>query len=129
MSAAVNVLAARAVEILAEKCSDGSPIDRENLALRIARMEQRDTAAAELGALVRPRVAMTFEEGRAAEDRGQDLIYCQFDALNPCWEPVATAYRVDGWSREHGPGKHWGGDDACDGCRLRAALARIGGEA
>lgn len=59
-------------------------------------------------------VAMTFAEARAAEDQGGRLLYCQYDALNPCFDN-----RPDDV-----PGKHWGGGDACPECNLRSLVAK-----
>ena len=42
--------------------------------------------------------------------KGLDLT-CQFDHLNPC-----TLSKV--------PGKHWGGADACQNCKAKAAIAQ-----
>ncbi|MFA6231002.1 MAG: hypothetical protein WC617_12650 [Rhodanobacter sp.] len=96
-------------------------------------MERRERALADAEArlasviwlieAVRHRVATTFEEACAADDRGESLIWCQCDVRNPCWTlnmPVTT------------PLRHWGytpdmeGDGlACPDCQLRAALARV----
>ena len=48
MTTKPNPLAIRAQEILHETMACGARIDRENLAIRIARLEQRDAAVAEL---------------------------------------------------------------------------------
>ncbi|MCY1166579.1 hypothetical protein D9M73_65210 [compost metagenome] len=65
-------------------------------------------------AAVRPVVAMTYAEARAADQRGKRLLYCQRDVLNACWDN-----RPDDV-----PGKHWGGGDSCPECTLRAAIAK-----
>jgi hypothetical protein len=59
----VDVLASRAQEILRERHNDGSPIDRENLAIRIARMEQRESAQAEVIADLRSQCVRNLELG------------------------------------------------------------------
>lgn len=67
-----------------------------------------------VGALLtaaRSAVAMTYDEARAAADRGVSLLYCDTDVLNPCWS-LGTA-----WT-----GHHWGGGLACRACTLRAAV-------
>lgn len=61
-------------------------------------------------------VAMTFAE---AQGSGGRLLYCQCDALNPCWDN-----RPDDV-----PGKHWGGGVACTYCNLRALIAKATGSA
>lgn len=63
----VDVLAVRAAEILAESYSD-----RENLAIRIARLEQRDAAVAEL-----------IEASRELHD-----------ALHECWTDDESRARI-----------------------------------
>lgn len=74
---------------------------------------------------IRPMVAMTFDEAAEAEHHGKRLMYCRLDVLNPCWD---QSYSASGWG-EYGPGKHWGGGDACDHCNLRAAIAKAIGSA
>lgn len=85
-------------------------------AMRFAEAERDELLAA-----VSPLVAMTFAEARAAQEKGQRLMFCQHDVLNPCWDGK--------WSTEHGQGKHWGGGDACPECQLRAAIAKVKGGA
>jgi hypothetical protein len=102
---------------------EGSMADAEAFALAAAMVKTR-AAMAELVEAVRPRVAMTFDEARAADDRGERPIFCQCDVLNPCWAPGMPITA---------PLRHWGytpdmaGDGlACPDCRLRAALANVG---
>jgi hypothetical protein len=90
----------------------------------VAKVQESAVAVAELIEAVRPHVAMTFDEARAADDRGERPIFCQCDVLNPCWAP-GMPITV--------PLRHWGytpdmaGDGlACPDCRLRAALANVG---
>lgn len=92
-------------------------------------MERRakDAAVAELMEALQQRVASSLEEARAADDRGERLIWCEGDVLNPCWTPDMPITV---------PLLHWGytegaeGDClACSECRLRAALAAVRGGA
>jgi hypothetical protein len=62
---------------------------------------------------------MTYHEARNADRAMRPKLYCQCDALNPCWDN-----RPDDV-----PGKHWGGGPACSHCNLRAAIATTTGSA
>jgi len=96
--------------------SDPNNIASWNYACRGYKNELEKFRACKLDDLVRalrPIVAMTFKEAQAAEDRGQRVLYCQADPLNPCWDN----------RKDDVPGQHWGGGDACPECNLRAALS------
>lgn len=78
-------------------------------------------AVAELLRRAQALVANTFDEAADAAAAGHRVIWCQADALNPCWDASrGLPDRI--------PVRHWGGvDAACPDCAFRAALARCGG--
>lgn len=104
--------------VLAEIGGNGRRLlEDEAIAAEIVR---RVNAHDDLLAAVRPLVSMTLHQARDAERSYKRVIFCQCDVLNPCWD---ASYSASGWG-EHGPGKHWGGGDACPECNLRAAVAK-----
>ncbi len=86
-------------------------------------LREHGDALATLIREVRSRVASSFDEAAAADDRGEPLIWCQCDVLNPCWlagRPITNPLRHWGWTPDA-----VGDGLACPDCQLRAALAKV----
>lgn len=71
--------------------------------------------AAKVYAAARPLVALTAAEAQEKEAHSMRFMFCRCDVLNPCWDNRPTDVA----------GQHWGGGDACDECKLRAAIAAL----
>lgn len=75
-------------------------------------------ALEQLLAAARPLVAMTLQEAGEKDAAGIQVMYCEVDVLNACW---------DGRPSDK-PGRHWNQmSTACGHCNLRAAIAAATG--
>ena len=97
---------ARAQEILAERHTDGTRLDRETLALRIAALEQRESAVSALVEAVKARATMsdfvTREEAAelfpGPEPEGHKVVVYQ---PIPIIDPRTVAAQLVDWSRRN----------------------------
>ncbi len=111
MTAPVDVLAVMEMAAGAMRKSDAT--------YSAAKVLEARAAIAELIEAAGHRVANSFAEAQGMDDRGEHPIWCEVDALHPCWS--------DGRNQSTAlPLQHWGGGDACPECRLRAALRAVG---